>query len=153
MSRCRWAVRSRSTPPFYISCADIFRQMSATAVFFTNHRGWFVPGQEGLLFANTCSSLSFFSSTWLKCRRINSCRSDWASYATELVVLWSPCRGRGSWLCYFSLVCGMCSHYEKSKRKVQRVPQSQTAALPRPQEEEETDKSKQAQTEQTYEKH
>ena len=29
----------------------------------------------------------------------------------------------------------------------------QTAALPRPQEEEETDKSKQAQTEQTYEKH
>ena len=34
-----------------------------------------------------------------------------------------------------------------------RVPQSQTAALPRPQEEEETDKSKQAQTEQTYEKH
>ena len=33
------------------------------------------------------------------------------------------------------------------------MPQSQTAALPRPQEEEETDKSKQAQTEQTYEKH
>ena len=31
------------------------------------------------------------------------------------------------------------------------MPQSQTAALPRPQEEEETDKSKQAQTEQTYE--
>ena len=30
------------------------------------------------------------------------------------------------------------------------MPQSQTAALPRPQEEEETDKSKQAQT---YEKH
>ena len=47
-------------------------------------------------------------------------------------------------------------HYlvsKKSKRKVQGVPQSQTAALPRPQEEEETDKSKQAQTEQTYEKH
>ena len=42
---------------------------------------------------------------------------------------------------------------EKGKRKVQGVPQSQTAALPRPQEEEETDKSKQAQTEQTYEKH
>ena len=41
----------------------------------------------------------------------------------------------------------------KGKRKVQGVPQSQTAALPRPQEEEETDKSKQAQTEQTYEKH
>ena len=42
---------------------------------------------------------------------------------------------------------------KKSKRKVQGVPQSQTAALPRPLEEEETDKSKQAQTEQTYEKH
>ena len=45
-------------------------------------------------------------------------------------------------------------HYIKGgKRKVQGVPQSQTAALPRPQEEEETDKSKQAQIEQTYEKH
>ena len=42
---------------------------------------------------------------------------------------------------------------KKGKRKVQGVPQSQTAALPRPQEEEETHKSKQAQTEQTYEKH
>ena len=35
---------------------------------------------------------------------------------------------------------------KKGKRTVQGVPQSQTAALPRPQEEEETDKSKQAQT-------
>ena len=43
--------------------------------------------------------------------------------------------------------------HKKGKRKVQGVPHSQTAALPRPQEEEETDKSKQAQTEQTYEKH
>ena len=42
---------------------------------------------------------------------------------------------------------------KKGKRKVQGVPQSQIAALPRPQEEEETDKSKQAQTEQTNEKH
>ena len=42
---------------------------------------------------------------------------------------------------------------KKGKRKVQGVPQSQTAALSRPQEEEKTDKSKQAQTEQTYEKH
>ena len=33
------------------------------------------------------------------------------------------------------------------------MPQSQTAALPRHQEEEETDKTKQAQTEQTHEKH
>ena len=45
------------------------------------------------------------------------------------------------------------SKRKKDKRKVQGVPQSRTAALPRPQEEEETDKSKQAQTEQTYEKH
>ena len=36
---------------------------------------------------------------------------------------------------------------KKGKRKVQGVPQSQTAALPRHQEEEETDKSKQAQIE------
>ena len=43
--------------------------------------------------------------------------------------------------------------WKKGKRKVQGVPQSQTAALPRPQKEEEADKSKQAQTEQTYEKH
>ena len=41
----------------------------------------------------------------------------------------------------------------KGKRKVQAVPQSQTAALPIHQEEEETDKTKQAQIEQTYEKH
>ena len=42
---------------------------------------------------------------------------------------------------------------KKVKRKVQGMPQSQTAALPRHQEEEETDKSKQAQIEQMYEKH
>ena len=42
---------------------------------------------------------------------------------------------------------------KKGKRKVQGVPQSQTAALPRLQGEEETDKTKQAQIEQTYEKH
>ena len=42
---------------------------------------------------------------------------------------------------------------KKSKRKVQGVPQSQTAALPSHQEEEETDKSKQAKIDQTYEKH
>ena len=41
----------------------------------------------------------------------------------------------------------------KSKRKVQGVPQLQAAALPRHQEEAETDKIKQAQIEQTYEKH
>ena len=47
----------------------------------------------------------------------------------------------------------ICIYRKKGKRKVQGVPQSQTTALPRPQEEEETDKSKQAQTEKTYEKH
>ena len=47
------------------------------------------------------------------------------------------------YLCY--MICSrllMVSFPNKSKRKVQGVPQSQTAALPRPQEEEETDKSK-----------
>ena len=38
------------------------------------------------------------------------------------------------------------------KRKLQGVPQLQTAAHPRNKEEEETDKSKQAQIKQTYEK-
>ena len=42
---------------------------------------------------------------------------------------------------------------KKGKRKVQGVSQSQASALPRHQEEEETDKTKQAQIEQTYEKH
>ena len=42
---------------------------------------------------------------------------------------------------------------KNGKRKVQGVPHLQTAALPRHQEEEETDKSKQAQIDQTYEKH
>ena len=48
---------------------------------------------------------------------------------------------------------GILLQKKKGKRKVQGVPQSQTPALPRPQEEEETDKSKQAQIEQTYKKH
>ena len=42
---------------------------------------------------------------------------------------------------------------KKGKRKVQGVPQSQTAAPPRHQEEEETDKPQQAQIEQTHRKH
>ena len=41
----------------------------------------------------------------------------------------------------------------KGKRNVQGVPQSQAAAHSRHQEEEETDKTKQAQIDQTYEKH
>ena len=39
---------------------------------------------------------------------------------------------------------------KKAKRKVQGLPQLQTAALPRHQEEEEIDKTKQAQTEQMH---
>ena len=50
-------------------------------------------------------------------------------------------------------VQGVPNHEQKGKIKDQGVSQSQTAALPRPQEEEETDKYKQAQIEQTYEKH
>ena len=50
-------------------------------------------------------------------------------------------------------ICSFRMVQKKGKIKnVQVVPQSQTAALPRPQEEEETDKSKQAHIEQTYEK-
>ena len=45
-----------------------------------------------------------------------------------------------------------CFLSRKSKRKVKGVPQSQTAALPRQQEDEESDKTKQAQIEQMYEK-
>ena len=43
--------------------------------------------------------------------------------------------------------------YKKNRRTVQGVPQLQAAAHPRHEEEEETDKTKQAQIEQTYEKH
>ena len=46
-----------------------------------------------------------------------------------------------------------CLVNTKGKRKVQGMTHSQTAALPRHQEEEETDKTRQAQIEQTYEKH
>ena len=42
---------------------------------------------------------------------------------------------------------------KKGKRKVQGVPQSRTAALHSQHEEKETDETKQAQIEQTYEKH
>ena len=43
---------------------------------------------------------------------------------------------------------GIVSRKKKGKRKVQEVPQSQTAVLPRHQEEEEINKTKQAQIEQ-----
>ena len=55
-------------------------------------------------------------------------------------------------ICIFQLL-SKANKKKKGKRKVQGVPQSQIAALPRHQEEEETDKSKQAQTEQMQEKH
>ena len=42
---------------------------------------------------------------------------------------------------------------KNDKRYVQGVPQSQTPALPRRQEEEETNKTQQTRIEQTYEKH
>ena len=61
--------------------------------------------------------------------------------------------GRKTWPLRAGLIFPIYVYRQKGKRKVQGVPQSQTAALPRPQEEEKTDKSKQAQTEQTYEKH
>ena len=56
---------------------------------------------------------------------------------------------------FFNMLIHKIRELEKKVREksIQGMPQSQTAALPRPQEEEEPDKSKQAQTEQTYEKH
>ena len=42
---------------------------------------------------------------------------------------------------------------KKGQRNVQGVPQSQTAALPRHQEEEKTDKRKSKKKKKTYEKH
>ena len=56
-------------------------------------------------------------------------------------------------LTIYWLILTEIGYKKKGKRKVQGVPQLQTAVLPRPQEEEETDRSKQAQIEQTYEKH
>ena len=55
-------------------------------------------------------------------------------------MLWYPC-------CCLVILC------VKNPVKVQGVPQLQAAALPRHQEEEETDKTKQTQMEQMYEKH
>ena len=55
--------------------------------------------------------------------------------------------------CAQKLPGNVCDWKKKGKRKVQGVSQLQTAVLPRHQEEEETDKTKQTQIEQTYEKH
>ena len=54
-------------------------------------------------------------------------------------------------LCSYEMTTKAKKKY--GKRKVQGMPQSQTAALPRHQDEEKTDKSNQAQIEQTFEKH
>ena len=76
----------------------------------------------------------------------------------DFCILWTSVISRCVICMLFDLQIGMldlcmCLNLKKGNRKVQGVPQSQTAALPRPQEEVETDKSKQAQIEQTYEKH
>ena len=63
------------------------------------------------------------------------------------------------WVCASAHLCNLIIHCcalfgqvgKKSKRKVQGVPQSQAATLPRHKEERETDKTKQAQLKQTYE--
>ena len=75
----------------------------------------------------------------------------WNGYTSQ-TVLFPP--GKESSLKGMNLFIGDTVYREnKGKRKVHGVPQSQTAALPRHQEEEETDKTKQAQIEQTYEMH
>ena len=77
----------------------------------------------------------------------------WFSYALVSAPQWVLCfvsSQHFNYMCFFFI---SLRYYisKKGKRKVQGVPQSQTAALPRHQEEE--DKYKQAQIEQTYEKH
>ena len=54
---------------------------------------------------------------------------------------------------FFVCVCVKTNTLIKGKRKVLGVPQSQAAAHLRHEEEDETDKTKQAQIKQTYEKH
>ena len=56
-------------------------------------------------------------------------------------------------VCLCRLLNILANVSKKGKRKIQGVPRLQTAALPRHQDEEETDKTKQAQIEQPYEKH
>ena len=84
------------------------------------------------------------------------------SAGVEPATSWSPVgrriqlshRGRQTYIVFMWSVYGNWFNIKKKgKRKVQGVPQSQTAAIPRPQEEEETDKSKQTQIKKTYEKH
>ena len=77
---------------------------------------------------------------WLKC--CHHCKQT----VDNLTGVYSPLKIT---LC----ILGIRRLIQKGKRKVQGVPQSQIAALARHQEEEETDKIKQAQIEQTYEKH
>ena len=65
-------------------------------------------------------------------------------------------RGRGGGgvvVAYAASQTTLLTYLKKVREKSREVPQSQTAALPRYQEEEKTDKSKQAQIEQTYEKY
>ena len=56
-----------------------------------------------------------------------------------------------TWAEYFD--CEECPSHQKKKKKVQGVPQAQAVAYPRHKKKEETDKIKQAQIEQRYEKH
>ena len=66
-------------------------------------------------------------------------------------IIWFITNG---FFCFYSKIeCWYLLDDIKDKRNAQGVPQLQTAALPRHQEEEESDKTKQAQIEQTYEKH
>ena len=57
------------------------------------------------------------------------------------------------WMASCVKQCKYFNPYLYLKEKIQEVPQSQTAALPKHQTEEEINKTHQAQIEQTYEKH
>ena len=95
-----------------------------------------------------------FNEVYIRITRKRNTKGDCKvqTLALEIITPLNECTGR------LSRVSTRHKHnrrgmQKKSKRKVQGVPKSQTAALPIPQEEEKTDKSKQAQTEQTYEKY
>ena len=78
--------------------------------------------------------------------------SKWFYFLSEFSILKE--KNLSPFALFFLLFITKTYLYKKEgKRKVLEVTQSQTAALPRHQEEEKTDKSKQAQIEQPYEKH
>ena len=132
---------------------------SPTAYESDQHMFWRNCADEHACLTICCShSLTAFPKTWLKLFEEKKTRR-WRIYIYIIVLKTSyRCKfklGIVVWFCV--IIVWFCVIKKKIKRKVQRVPQSQTAAYPRHQKEEEeekeTDKTKQAQIKQTNEKH